>query len=208
MDAETAARAFEPFFTTKERGHGTGLGLASVQGIVLQSGGTVAITSVAGQGTTVEILLPLVTAEPESATQPATPDVPQRAAGATILVVDDDDSTRTVVARILQRAGYLVRLAPDGIQALRVLDADPDGIDMLVSDVTMPGLTGPELADAVQLRVPGLPMIFISGYPKDVVTAESGLRPEHDLIPKPFTARELTDRVAERLAAARGASAR
>ena len=89
-----------------------------------------------------------------------------------------------------------------------MLDADPASIDMLVSDVTMPGLTGPELADAVQLRVPELPMLFISGYPKDVVSAESGLRPEHDLLTKPFTARELTDRVAERLATARGANAR
>ena len=206
MDEETAARAFEPFFTTKARGHGTGLGLASVQGIVLQSGGTVTLASVPGQGTTVEILLPFATAALETGAVSLAPEEARRTAGATILVVDDDDSTRTVVARILQRAGYEVRLAPDGIQALRVLDADPRGIDMLVSDVTMPGLTGPELADAVQLRVPGLPMLFISGYPKDVVSAESGLRPEHDLLTKPFTARELTDRVAERLAVAREAA--
>ncbi|MBK7906451.1 MAG: response regulator [Gemmatimonadetes bacterium] len=206
MDEETVARAFEPFFTTKARGHGTGLGLASVQGIIMQSGGTVALASVPAQGTTVEILLPFATEALETGPVSLAPEEARRAAGATILVVDDDDSTRTVVARILQRAGYAVRLAPDGIQALRVLDADPRGIDMLVSDVTMPGLTGPELADAVQLRVPGLPMLFISGYPKDVVSAESGLRAEHDLLTKPFTARELTDRVAERLAVAREAA--
>ncbi len=205
MDAETAARAFEPFFTTKSRGHGTGLGLAAVQGIILQSGGTVTIESAVGKGTAILIVLPLVDAPLDEHPFSPLPREPRARGGSTILVVDDDDSTRTVVARILQRAGHRVLLAPDGLQAIRTIMADGESIDMLVSDVTMPGLTGPELAEAVQSRIPGLPMLFISGYPKDVVTAEGGLRPEDDLLTKPFTARELTDRVADRLAAARAA---
>ena len=200
MDAATIARAFEPFFTTKPRGRGTGLGLAAVHGMALQSGGRAVIESQPTLGTTILLEFPFSTA-------PATI-VPTRATaahasgGGTILVAEDDDGTRASVSRLLERLGYTVLLAPDGIQALRMAELNGGRIDLLLTDVMMPGLTGPQLAARLRGVAPHVPVIFMSGYPEDALAEVPGLQLETDFVAKPFASATLARRVAEKLAVA------
>ena len=199
MDAATVERAFEPFFTTKPRGRGTGLGLASVHGIVLQSGGQVSLQSVPGHGTTVVIDFPFANAPIAAASPVVSRSSERSSAGQSILVADDDDSTRAIVGIILERAGYRVQLVPDGLQALRRLEAVSADVDILITDVMMPGLTGPQLAERARARHPTLPIVFMSGYPEDVMGQVAGFRLDQDFIAKPFTGVKLTELVARRL---------
>ena len=199
MDATTAARAFEPFFTTKPRGRGTGLGLASVHGIVLQSGGRVEVDSEPGRGTTIGLVFPFSSAPLVGASHAAPQRVETAESGATILVAEDDDSTRAIVGRILQRAGYHVLMVPNGIQALRHIESDPTAIAMLITDVVMPGMNGPQLAARVRERMPMLPILFMSGYPEDAMEAMERIGPNCDFLAKPFSGVELTILLAERL---------
>jgi len=202
MDAETAARVWEPFFTTKPRGRGTGLGLSTVHGIITHTGGSVAIDSTPGAGARVLISLPFVDA-PASDTALVAPEAAQAGSGGTtILVAEDDDSTRAIVGRILRRGGYRVLLAPDGEQALRTLTTSPERIDMLVTDVIMPALNGRELAGRARELRPRLPILFMSGYPEDELSGVEWLDPSRDFIGKPFSAGELLKRVAAKLASA------
>lgn len=199
MDARTAARAFEPFFTTKNRGQGTGLGLASVHGIVLQSSGRAHIESAPGAGSSIVLDFPRVDAPLDAMRrQPVAAPFETRGIG-TVLVADDDDGTRAVVGRILQRAGYRVHLVPDGMQALRQLESDPSAFDLLVTDVVMPGLTGPQLASRVRETRPTLPILFMSGYPEDALDDLERLGNSTGFLSKPFSGSELTQRVAEQL---------
>jgi PAS domain S-box-containing protein len=199
MDEETLAHAFEPFFTTKPRGRGTGLGLASVHGIVMQSGGAARIESVPGRGTTVTLEFPVATDPVERAGVPdAVPSMGE--SSATILVAEDDDGTRGVVDRILRRAGYRVLLAPDGVAAARLAEKHAAELDLLLSDVMMPGLTGPQLAADVLARRPDLPVVFMSGYPEDALTRVSGFVMERDFLAKPFSSAVLLARVQVALA--------
>jgi signal transduction histidine kinase len=191
MSEETRAKAFDPFFTTKPPGSGTGLGLATVYGIVTQAGGSIALDSAPDQGTRIAILLPCC----EAAVTPHAPrEAPaiHPARGETILVVEDDDQVRRVASRILNRNGYRVLEAPDGEGALALAEREPDRIDLLLSDVVMPGMSGTELADRLLGLRPGLRVLHMSGYSADAA-APGGLVTE--LIEKPFEATELLARV-------------
>jgi signal transduction histidine kinase/ActR/RegA family two-component response regulator len=204
MDPRTAARAFEPFFTTKPRGLGTGLGLASVHGIVLQHGGRAHIESSPGAGTSVVLEFPCTDAPIDAPhNRITTLPIEERGIG-NVLVADDDDGTRAVVGRILQRAGYRVHLVPDGMQALRQLQSDPSAYDLLVTDVVMPGLTGPQLATRARAQQPTLPILFMSGYPEDALNDVERLGDSTGFLSKPFSGSELTQRVAEQLRSTHG----
>ena len=164
MSGETAARAFEPFFTTKPRGKGTGLGLATVYGIVKQHGGFVAVETAPGKGARFEVLLPVAPAGAADAAAPEAAPAPARGRGEVVLVVDDEPLVRRALARALGSRGYTVLEADGGEEALALLDAR-GRVDLLLSDVVMPGMRGPELVRAFRLRCPGRPALLMSGYP-------------------------------------------
>jgi PAS domain S-box-containing protein len=155
-------RIFDPFFTTKPVGQGTGLGLASVYGIVKQSGGSIAAKSAAEGGAQFVIHLPR--AEPGPAAAATAPESIPAAAGETVLVVEDEPAVRAMLSRTLAEAGYRVLEAGDGRGALDLLDAEPGQIDLVLTDVVMPRMSGPTLAAELRARCPGIPVIFISGY--------------------------------------------
>ena len=196
MDAETAAHVFEPFFTTKEVGKGTGLGLATVHGIVSQSGGHVIVESEAGRGATFRIYLPRVdvVAEAPRAAQPA----PLAVRGhETVLVAEDDRAVRDVVAETLGLRGYRVMRANDGPSALE-LAASVDGkVDLLLTDIVMPGMTGRELAQALAARHPALRVLFMSGYTDDAVVRRGVLEEGMPYLQKPFSPDVLALKVRE-----------
>ncbi len=197
ISPEARDRLFEPFFTTKSDGGGTGLGLATVYGIVHQSGGSVSPYSEIGLGTTFRVYLPQV-AEPPAAVPSRAPrgPVPVMAA-ATILVVDDERPVRELIRSILSASGHRVLVAESGSDAL-VLSLDEEGpIDLLVTDVAMPGLSGPELVERIRVRRPDLPVIYVSGYPGDGIPQDRSSR----FLPKPFAPDDLLRRVHETLQA-------
>jgi PAS domain S-box-containing protein len=199
MDDVTRARAVEPFFTTKAVGLGTGLGLSTVYGIVAQSGGTIALTSELGRGTTVTVLLP------RQAPAIAEPGDDDDAGPATVLVVEDADGVRSLNVRVLERAGHHVLQAGDGEQGLAVAAAHDGPIELLVTDVVMPGIGGRELADRLLVDRPGMGVLFVSGYTEDTML-ERGVRAACvDFLPKPFRPQELVERVAAALTRVRSA---
>jgi CheY-like chemotaxis protein len=198
MDPGTLARAFEPFFTTKEIGKGTGLGLSSVYGVVKQSGGDIRIDSQPGAGTTVTILLPRSHAQPAMPTQGAEPATPT--GGETILLVEDEEPLRTVIRRVLDRLGYRVREAGSAEMALAVLRAEPElTVDLLLTDVVMPGGSGVDLAAAIRSLRPDLPVVFISGHADEDVVRYGLDRSDVALLTKPFTPDELGVLIQSRL---------
>jgi len=184
IDEETQARLFEPFFTTKERGKGTGLGLATVYGIVKQHRGAVTVTSAKGQGATFRVFFPC-TQESVQASLASSPPLPGR--GETVLVAEDDPSVRTLVKNVLERNGYHVLVAEDGLAALELARLEKGRIDLLLSDVVMPGMNGRALRDALLELYPRLRVLFMSGYTGDVLTGLGGLDRDVALVPKPFT---------------------
>jgi signal transduction histidine kinase/ActR/RegA family two-component response regulator len=200
MDAEVLERIFEPFFTTKGPGKGTGLGLATVYGIVRQSGGFVHVESRPGHGATFRVHLPLV--DP-AAGKPALPRVEaaslDRPAGAAILVVEDEDALRALVVDIVRAAGYRVIEAADATEAAAAFESDGGGVALLVTDVVMPGESGVALARRLRATRPDLPVLFMSGY----TAGEIGIDPEASgidgFLPKPFTVEALQTRVAQML---------
>lgn len=198
MDAETQARLFEPFFTTKSLGKGTGLGLATVFGIVKQSGGHIYVYSEPGIGSTFKIYLP---ATHESATAaPKRVAAPKAAGGTeTILVVEDNAPVRAIAKTILERIGYRVLTASSGEEALRILEATEARLDLVVSDVIMPGMTGPELCRQLATRYPGLRVLFTSGYSGDALGRHGVSEPGTMFIEKPYTPSALANKVREAL---------
>jgi len=192
MPGELRERAFEPFFTTKPAGQGTGLGLSSVYATVSQAGGRIRLLSEPGLGTTVWIALPVVDAGEARRPASGSP-VAAGAAGAWILLAEDEQAVRSLVERILRRAGYEVLSAPDARAALELEAGHRGVIDLLVSDVVMPGMSGLELARELQARRPGTGVLLISGYTEESV-ATSGPQ-SFDLLGKPFTDSELLTRV-------------
>jgi CheY-like chemotaxis protein len=196
MPAEVRRHAFEPFFTTKGVGAGTGLGLSMVHGFVNQSGGRVQLYSEPGQGTTVRIFLPVVHANPAflpgSDEQPAEPPIPR--GRETILVVEDDPRVRRVSIARLRGAGYRVLEASSGAEALAIFDREDD-IALLFTDIVMPGgMTGERLAEAALARRPETKILFTSGYASPRIGRGGLLRPGNWL-PKPYTARQLAERL-------------
>jgi two-component system, cell cycle sensor histidine kinase and response regulator CckA len=202
MDAETRARAFDPFFTTKGPGRGTGLGLAVVQGIVQQCGGTVSIESSQGRGTAFRVVLPAVgpAGAPLPLAEKGREPVAGSAPGLTVLLVEDEDPVRRVAARCLERAGFRVLAAADAEDALRLVAANGK-VDLLLTDVVMPGMSGPRLADHLRAARPGLPVLYMSGFSRDL--PESLAPPAGSLLQKPFTPETLVARVSDAIAAAR-----
>jgi two-component system, cell cycle sensor histidine kinase and response regulator CckA len=193
MDADTQARIFEPFFTTKAPGRGTGLGLATVYGIVKQSGGFIDVESEPGQGTTFHVFLPAVAETPADAAH-----VPARPAAAvesaSILLIEDDAALRRLLARCLERVGHHVRDAADSVGALALLAADP-AIDLLVTDAVLPGQSGPHLARQIEADRPSLRVLFISGYSDDAILRLGLLNEQEAFLQKPFGPRTFVHKV-------------
>ena len=192
MDEATRSRIFEPFFTTKDPGKGTGLGLATVYGIVKQSGGSIWVYSEPGQGTTFKVYLPRVDGVPIAAPPPA----PLTAGGTeTVLIVEDEDLLRDLARRMLQLAGYVVLTAANGEEALRVLEAQDGRVDLVLTDVVMPGISGRELAVRLALSHPDLKVLFTSGYTDDVIQRHGLLDCTTHFLSKPYSMEELTRKV-------------
>ena len=193
MDQATQRRIFEPFFTTKPMGEGTGLGLASVYGILQRVGGEVDVDSEPGRGTTMRIWIPALL-DTEIIAPPAPPlDVAR--GDETILVVEDDELVRAFVGRALRVGGFDVHLTASGTEALEYLRNRTDPVDLVLSDVVMPGLSGPELAERLAIEAPHTPVLFMSGYIDNPFFDEELQKNPESLLRKPFTLHELQDRV-------------
>jgi CheY-like chemotaxis protein len=196
MPPEVRARIFEPFFTTKGPGKGTGLGLAMVYGIVRQSGGHIEVTSEVGRGTRFELFFPV--AEERRSGRQSRPLGDGKARGTeTILLVEDDAAVRALSLRALRSVGYNVLVGVDGADALRVAEGYAGAIDVVVTDVVMPGLSGRELADALRQRTPGLRVLYVSGYTDDAVVHHGVLHEEVEFLAKPYTPVSLAAKVRE-----------
>jgi CheY-like chemotaxis protein len=189
---DVRSRIFEPFFTTKDVGKGTGLGLSICYGIVRQAGGHISVYSEVGRGTTFRVFLPEVAASapaPAAATKLAIP-----AGTETVLVVEDEEPVRNLLRRVLEGAGYTVLAAANGEEALRVLSGGR-APDLLVTDVVLPGRTGPDIARDVRQRLPNVAVLYISGYTER--TAGNAAAIDAPLLSKPFTPEVLARRVRE-----------
>jgi two-component system cell cycle sensor histidine kinase/response regulator CckA len=198
MDAATQERIFEPFFTTKAKGKGTGLGLSTVYGIVRQSGGHMDVRSAPGRGTTFDIMFPQVAgAMPAKAEHGIGVAMPRGTE--TVLVVEDEEAVRHIVRRVLEEQGYSMIEARDGHEALRICAQRGDDIDLVLSDVIMPGMGGRQLARALATTRPHLPVLFMSGYNDDGELGGGASDPSSGVLAKPFTAETLARQVREAL---------
>jgi PAS domain S-box-containing protein len=203
MDRITQQHAFEPFFTTKERGSGTGLGLATVYGIVKQNGGFITLDSEPGAGATFRMFFPKAQGRVEEGQPEASPTRPGRGSGR-VLLVEDEPAVREFIRRVLVERGYSVLEAAEGTAALALLGEPGGEIDLLISDLGLPGMSGEALAGRISQLRPDLAMLFISGF-SDTVLGERGVvREGVELLKKPFEAPELLARVEELIGASRG----
>jgi PAS domain S-box-containing protein len=200
MDKETMSRIFEPFFTTKDKGKGTGLGLSTVYGIVKQSNGYVFAESQAGCGTTFYVYLPCVQDAVEAHNSGMTPE-PEKGGCETVLLVEDEESVRELVKVTLSSRGYKVLEAAEGESGLRLAAETNGAIDILVTDVMMPGMGGRELAAKLAALRPGICVLFLSGYTEDVIVTPGALGPSTAFLQKPFTLQNLAKKVREVLRA-------
>jgi CheY-like chemotaxis protein len=197
MAPEVVERAFEPFFTTRADGIGSGLGLATVHGIVAQAGGSASIHSQLAVGTTVTILLPVT----DEAAQPVTTDAAYHGTpnGEMVLIVEDEESLRDVAERIFIRGGYQVITAASGPEAI-ALAAEYDGeIDLLVTDVVMPHMLGKEVAERIRAVKPGIEVLYMSGYAQPVLATQGRLDADAQVIEKPFSAASLIEKAGRTL---------
>jgi PAS domain S-box-containing protein len=198
MDAETVERAFEPFFTTKGKGEGTGLGLATVYGIVTGAGGRVDIYSEPGMGTTIKIHLPASSAVPDEGEAP--PEARPVGRGEVVLVVEDEPDVRRMAERILSKGGYSVLSTGGGEEALEIFQQGEQAVDLLLTDVIMPGMLGTELVERIKPIRPGLGVVFMSGYSHQVLAPEAlAAQGVAAFIEKPFNAAELLRTLRETL---------
>jgi CheY-like chemotaxis protein len=198
MDAKTLAHCFEPFFTTKPTGQGTGLGLATVYGIVKQSEGAIDIRSKVGQGTTMTIYLPYWDAQ--AGTSAAVTDTGRIPRGTeTVLVVEDDAVVRTLIRKVIEQYGYHVLDAFSGPDALALLEQEPSPVHLLVTDVVMPEMSGPDLVARLTADRPGLKVLYLTGYADTATMNRAAAGQEHLLLQKPFMPEELALKVREAL---------
>jgi two-component system cell cycle sensor histidine kinase/response regulator CckA len=203
MAPEVQARVFEPFFTTKEPGKGTGLGLATVHGIVKQSGGHIWVYSEPDQGTSFKIYLPRVDASAAGA-EPSAPSEPLPHGSETILLVEDEASLRDLIRETLESAGYTVLQARHGVEALQVCERHPSAVHLLLTDVVMPLMSGRKLAEEVRTSRPDIRVLYMSGYTDDAVVLHGVLAADIAFLQKPFTAERLARLVREVLDAPKG----
>ena len=199
MAPETVDRIFEPFFTTKEAGRGTGLGLSTVYGIVEQTGGVIDVQSEPGQGTRVTLHFPTVEPSRSGEAEGATRERSASAGPATILLVEDEDAVRELARRVLEKDGHRVLAAATGTEALELLAGLRDELDLLLTDMVMPGLDGRRLATRVRDLHPDCAVIIMSGYTEDTVVREQKLGGGATFLEKPFTPDELSRHVAGHL---------
>jgi CheY-like chemotaxis protein len=201
IEPEVLPRIFEPFFTTKDKSKGSGLGLATAYGIVKQSRGLLQVQSLPGKGSEFRVFLPRATEAASSAAdpQPVLPDVDAQAplpgGSETILVAEDEDPVRNLVVGILKASHYRVLEAADGDAALRIAQGFPETIHLLLTDMTMPGLSGRDLARRLSGERPGMKILFMSGFSEEMVVASQDPEGRADFLPKPFSARELCQSV-------------
>ena len=193
MSEEVQRHLFEPFFTTKGPGAGTGLGLATVFGVVKQSGGSIYVYSEEGRGTTFKIYLP-VAAGAAAPASPVAEDADERG-NETIVLVEDDESVRNLVRVMLESRGYRVLAAAGGEEAERLCADCPEDVDLLLSDVVMPDVNGRALAERLAAVTPALRVLFMSGYSDEAVYRHGEISPDAAFIEKPFTDRALARKV-------------
>jgi len=197
IDADDLHRIFEPFFSTKRETGGTGLGLATSYGIVMQSGGNIHVESEPGVGTTFVIRFPLAEGPPREARSKAAEDLKGEGVTGTVLIVEDDENVRRAIRRGLERAGFEVRTAGDAETAMGILDED--AVDLLVTDLVLPGMRGTELARRAKATHPGLGVVAMSGYAKGRLSGPESIPEEMAFIKKPFSPNALVERIREEL---------
>ena len=193
MPPEVIKHAFEPFYTTKNKGEGSGLGLATVYGAVTQAEGHVRITSAPDKGTTFTILLPVTTQTAADAA--LTPPSRYTSAGHSVLIVEDEEALREVTRRLLTRQGYKVITAGNGAEAIDTASAYEGVIDLLLTDVIMPRMLGKEAAEKIRIIRPDIRVLYMSGYAQPILASQGRLDPHVELLDKPFTERDLLDKV-------------
>jgi CheY-like chemotaxis protein len=194
MDSETQAHLFEPFYTTKDPGKGTGLGLSMVYGIVKQSGGSIWVYSEPNQGSTFKIYLPSLQKTREAN---ATQEPPEKLANGseTVLVVEDESAVRSFTRMVLQRSGYQVIEASNGEEVLSLSREHPGEIQLLVTDMVMPGMGGRQVAEALEQQRPGVRVLYLSGYIENAVSQRGALGSALPFLQKPFTMEALLRKV-------------
>jgi CheY-like chemotaxis protein len=194
MDEKTASQVFEPFFTTKERGKGTGLGLSTVYGIVKQSGGFIWVYSEPGKGSTFKVYLPR-TEDRRDISDKEGPPVEDLRGGKTVLVVEDEESIRKLAIEILGEYGYEVLSAGDGEEALRIAAVHEGEISLLLTDVVMPRMGGPELFERLRQQRPGIKVLYVSGYTDNAIVHQGVLDPGIAFLQKPYAPTSLARKV-------------